>query len=286
MSEAVSAFLLDLDGTLYTERGVVPGAVEAVRDLRRRGVPVRFVTNTTRRSRRMVVKRMQGYGFEVEPDEVFTAVVAGGITLTEQGIRTVAPFVAEEVLEELGNFELVGGTAGRPAASCPEAVVMGDLGDDWSPPLLTEAFRYVMDGARLIALQRGRYWLGADGLLLDAGAYVAAIEYATGKEAVVCGKPNPRFFLAAVASFGGSADRRVGGSTGDVGTQPPNRRTAEPPIVMIGDDLWADVQGAQWAGLQGWLVRTGKFRQDELQSSGIRPDRVIDSVADLSGQGE
>jgi ribonucleotide monophosphatase NagD (HAD superfamily) len=96
---------------------------------------------------------------------------------------------------------------------------------------------------------------------LDVGAWVAALEYATEREAVVCGKPNTAFFQGAVASLGG--DRSL------------------PPAVMIGDDLWSDVQGAQRSGLGGWLVRTGKFKEDALLSSGIRPDRVIDSVADL-----
>jgi ribonucleotide monophosphatase NagD (HAD superfamily) len=50
---------------------------------------------------------------------------------------------------------------------------------------------------------------------------------------------------------------------------------------MVGDDLWADIDGAQQAGLEGWLVRTGKFHEDTLATSGIRPDRVLDSVAEL-----
>jgi ribonucleotide monophosphatase NagD (HAD superfamily) len=48
---------------------------------------------------------------------------------------------------------------------------------------------------------------------------------------------------------------------------------------MVGDDLWSDVAGAQRAGLQGWLVRTGKFRESVLLESGIQPDRIIGSVA-------
>jgi ribonucleotide monophosphatase NagD (HAD superfamily) len=51
---------------------------------------------------------------------------------------------------------------------------------------------------------------------------------------------------------------------------------------MVGDDLWSDVQGAQRAGLQGWLVRTGKFREDVLLGSGITPDRILSSVTELS----
>ena len=183
--------------------------------------------------------------------------------LQRRGIRVIAPFVAEDALEDLAVFELVGGTSSGMSRRPPEAAVIGDIGERWSHRLLNEAFRYVMDGAHLIALQRGRYWLGPTGLEIDAGSYVAALEYATDRAAVVCGKPNVEFFEEAVAELGGEL-----GLDGQ-------------PIVMVGDDLWSDVQGAQRAGLQGWLVRTGKFRQEVLESSDVVPDRVIASVAEL-----
>jgi len=209
-----------------------------------------------------VVARLVEHGIDVRPHEVFTAVLAGIGWLKRRGIGVVAPFVAEDALEDLDAFQLTGGTSGSGArGKRPEAVLIGDVGEGWSHRLLNEAFRYVMDGAHLLALQRGRYWQGPTGLEVDAGAYVAALEYATGRDAVVCGKPNPEFFEGAVADLGLEA---VPG---------------QPPIVMVGDDLWSDIQGAQRAGLEGWLVRTGKFRQDELESGTVTPDRIIDSVA-------
>jgi phospholysine phosphohistidine inorganic pyrophosphate phosphatase len=260
------ALLIDLDGTLYTNDGAIPGAVSAIDELRRSGRPLRFVTNTTRRSRRALVERLRSYGFAVEAAEVFTSVLAGARLLHERGIRCVAPFVAEPTLEDLAEFDLTGGTTrsgasgSRPASGVPEAVIVGDLGNTWTPTLLNEAFRDVLDGALLVALQKDRYWLGATGLELDAGPYVAALEYATGREALVCGKPNPAFYQGALATLGADASA---------------------PAVMVGDDLWADVAGAQQAGLQGWLVQTGKFRADVLQRSGVKPDRVLGSIAEI-----
>ncbi len=253
-----AALLIDLDGTLYTNAGAIPGAVETMAQLRGRRTPFRFVTNTTRRSRRGLVERLRGYGFAADLAEVFTSVRAGVKRLQAQGARTLAPFVAVAALEDLTEFQLTGGTSGAHGGQ-PDAVVMGDLGSEWTPALLNEAFRYVLDGALLVAFQKDRYWLGATGLELDAGPYVAAIEYATGKEAMVCGKPTPEFYLTALE---------------DLGVRPTGP-------AMIGDDLWTDVDGAQRAGLQGWLVRTGKFRQDVLERSGIKPDRILDSIADV-----
>jgi HAD superfamily hydrolase (TIGR01458 family) len=264
MSPTPPAFLFDLDGTLYTNDGPILGAVETIAELRRRQMPVRFITNTTRTNRRTVATRMRSYGFTVHDDELFTPAVAVRDVLRQHGIRTVAPFVPTAVLEDLVGVELCGGTAPQQCDENPGGVLIGDLGDDWSNELLNEAFRYAMDGATLIALQKSRYFMGVAGLEIDAGAYVAALEYAVGAEALVCGKPRAPFFDAVVRSLGLASPRA----------------DAERP-TMVGDDLWNDVEGAQRAGLAGWLVRTGKFREDVLAESSVVPDRIIDSVHDV-----
>jgi len=179
-----------------------------------------------------------------------------GVALLEaRGIRRVAAYVASETMEDFARFDL--------EAARPEAVVIGDLGDAWDFATLNRAFHQLMDGADLLALQRDRYWLRGDGLALDAGPFVAALEYATGKTATVCGKPSAAFYAAAVASLPAEIAAAPGG------------------VVMVGDDLWGDVDGAQRAGLTAWMVRTGKYREDVVAASGITPDRVINSVADL-----
>ena len=139
-------------------------------------------------------------------------------------------------------------------------MILGDLGEGWTYGLLQEAFEHVMGGASIIALSRDRYWQRGGRLALDAGPYVAALEYATGSAATVAGKPSPAFYEAALRSLG---------------------VTDPGQAAMVGDDLWSDVQGAQRAGLQGWLVRTGKFREETLRGAGITPDRVLSSAAEL-----
>jgi len=253
----MAAVLFDLDGTLYTDAGAIPGAVEALRELRRRSVPFHYVTNTTRRSRRLLAERLTGYGFEARAEEIISAPQACVALLRQRGILRVAAFVAETTLEDFAEFDL--------AAGKPEVVVVGDLGDAWDFAKLNRAFLYLMDGAELIALQRDRYWLRADGLALDAGPFVAALEYATGKKAAVCGKPSAEFYRTALASLGAEAVGRP------------------QDVVMVGDDLWGDVEGARRAGLTAWMVRTGKFRDDVVAQSGIVPDRIIPSVAELPG---
>ncbi len=251
---------MDLDGTLYSSDGPIAGAPEALGRLRQRRVPYRLVTNTTSRSRALLVQRLRDYGFDVSAEDIFTATLAGAAVAKDAGYRCVTPFVPEASLADMGDLDLCGGTSGRPAEPRPEAVIIGDLGERWSYALLQEAFEYLMAGAALIALSRDRYWLRGDRLSLDAGPFVAGLEFATGKNAIVAGKPSPTFYAAAL---------------GSMGLQSPES------AAMVGDDLWSDVQGAQRAGLQGWLVRTGKHRDSVLAESGVKPDRILDSVAAL-----
>lgn len=256
--EQPAAYLLDLDGTLYSSGSAIPGAVQALQRLRRREVPYRLVTNTTSRSRSMLADRLGSYGFQVSTEEIFTATLAGAGLARKAGYHLVAPFTPEPALADMDGLELGGGTSGRPAHARPEAILVGDLAEGWTYQLLQEAFDYLMDGAELIALSRDRYWLRGDRLALDAGPFVAALEFATDKPARTAGKPSAAFYAEALASLG----------------MTPSRSAA-----MVGDDLWSDVEGAQRAGLQGWLVRTGKYRESVLQESGIHPDRILASVA-------
>lgn len=206
------------------------------------------------------MQRLGAFGFDVSPQVVFTATLAAAEVARDAGYRCVAPFVPAAALEDLGNLELRGGSSGRAADRVPDAVLIGDLGEQWTYALMQEAFDYVMAGAALIALSRDRYWLRSGRLALDAGPFVAGLEFAVGKNAIVAGKPSAAFYAAALRSMGLGSSQSA---------------------AMVGDDLWSDVQGAQRAGLEGWLVRTGKYRESALAESGIEPDRILESVASL-----
>ena len=140
-----------------------------------------------------------------------------------------------------------------------EAVIVGDLGEAFAYDVLNHAFRQVMQGAELIALQKNRYWMRADGLSLDVGPFVAALEFATGHESYVVGKPARGFFEQVLSGLGVSAAA----------------------AVMVGDDIESDIGGALNAGLETILVRTGKYVEDRVRDSGIQPAAVADSIADV-----
>jgi HAD superfamily hydrolase (TIGR01458 family) len=247
--EGIAALLLDLDGVLYVEGEPVPGAIDAVAALRAAGLGLRFVTNTTARSRPQTLDKLRGLGFEVEPDELVTPAALARRRCAERGHTRVALIMNEDVKRDFEGLE--------EADEGVDAVIMGDLGEAFGFAILNRAFRLVMDGAELIALQKNRFWLTADGLSLDAGPFVDAIEYATGKNAYVVGKPSSGFFEMVLADVGADS------------------------VAMVGDDVETDVGGAMSAGLIGILVRTGKYREGFVRRSGIEPTATVDSIADV-----
>lgn len=249
--DGVRGLLLDLDGVLYVEDEPVEGARDSVRELREGGLGLRFVTNTTARSRGQTVEKLERLGFEVAPEELVTPAALARRHCLDAGHSTVALIMNENVKEDFEGLEEVG--------EGPDAVIMGDLGEAFGFPILNRAFRMVMDGAELVALQKNRFWLTEDGLSLDAGPFVAAIEYAAGTEAVVVGKPSASFFELVL---------------GDLGEKPGR-------AAIVGDDVETDVEGGMRAGLAGILVRTGKYREDFVRSSGIEPTATVDSIADV-----
>ena len=236
---------MDLDGTLYVGGEPVPGAREAVERIKAAGLALRYVTNTTRMPRRAVVGQLRRLGFEVTEREVFTPARAAARVIRD---KSCLALVDESLLEDLEGISLT--------EESPAFVLVGDLGEGFTYARLDAAFRCLMDGAKLVALQKNRYWRTGDGFSLDAGPFVAALEYASGERAVVVGKPEEGFFRIALEDLGLEAGE----------------------VTMVGDDAEADVAGSKRAGLLAIQVRTGKWRPDAEERGA---DFVLDSVAGL-----
>ncbi|MCT2401551.1 TIGR01458 family HAD-type hydrolase [Novosphingobium mangrovi (ex Huang et al. 2023)] len=240
--------LLDLGGVVYVGDAPLPGAIEAIDRLRKAGIGVRFLTNTTRTPHRGLCRNLARMGLVVEEDELFTPALAARRLLAERG--HVARLLVAPALEE--DFE------GLPLSGQSTALVIGDAGDGFTYEALNSAFRALEDGAEFLALGYNRSFRDEDGgLSLDAGPFVAALEFASRRKATVIGKPEPGFFHAALASMGCAA------------------RDA----LMIGDDVESDVAGAMAAGLSGILVRTGKYQPGAEGHIDPPPTHVADDLA-------
>jgi len=274
------AVLLDIDGVLYVGERVIDGATDAVAELRRRGYLLRFVTNTTSRSRSEILERLERLGFAASDSELVTPTRLAVAHCRRRGFAAVALLAPARLRAEFATLPLVadpvdarahggaspklgGGKPQRAAAHSPPArvdcVVLGDLGEGFDYATLNGAFRWLSAGAELVALQHNRTWRRADGLALDVGPFVAALEYATGRPATVVGKPAQQFFDLVLHDIG--VDREE--------------------CLMVGDDVEADIAGAQRQGVPAAFVRTGKHSDDDLERFGVRPELVLDSVAEL-----
>jgi HAD superfamily hydrolase (TIGR01458 family) len=241
----VRGVLLDLGGVVFVGDEPIDGAIDSIATLKAAGVAVRFLTNTTRRPLRVLVAKLRRLGIETSAEEVFTPAMAARHVLAG---RVPHLLVHPDLLEDFDRI---------PDAP-PQVVVVGDAGDGFSYQALNTAFRVLDGGADLLALARNRAFEDDDGALsLDAGPFVTALEFASGRDAVVIGKPAGAFFAAALASLGVGADE----------------------ALMVGDDVESDVGGAMAAGLRGILVRTGKYRQGDETKIDPSPTVVADDLA-------
>ena len=248
----VDGLLIDIDGVLMRGNEVIPGALEAVNALRARGIPHRFITNTTIYCRLTLLDRLHALGFDVEVENLFTATYAASLYLRRLNAQSYYPLLLPDAQLEFSDIVV--------DEENPEFVVVGDMGPGFTFPRLNKAFRAVLNGAHLVALHKKRFWRTEDGLFLDAGPFVVALEYATQESAVVVGKPSESYYRMVLDDLG----------------LPPER------VAMVGDDIEIDVQGAKRLGMQGWLVKTGRFRREDL-GRGIWPDRILEDVSALCG---
>jgi len=252
----IHAVLLDLDGVLFIGDHIIDGADQAVKQLREQQLKVAGLTNTTTQSRRMIADKLQQLGIAISCNELFTP---AALAVHAIGGRSVRLFIRDALREDFASV--------HEDVKHPEVIVMGDIGGEgYQPETLRNIFLHVMDGAAILALHKNRFWQMPDGLHLDLGCFVAAVEYATGKQATILGKPSADFFHGVCKAL-------------DV---------TPASALMVGDDIEFDILGAHTAGLQTALVHTGKYRRDFaeriMQEHHFKPQIELASIADLSTQ--
>jgi HAD superfamily hydrolase (TIGR01458 family) len=226
----IKAVLFDISGVLYIDGQAVTGAVEVVNRLQTERVPIRFVTNSSRDTQLTIFQKLTAMGFNIEPTQVFSAPVAVRNTLRS---RQLTPYclVHPNLESEFSMFK------GRDY----DAVFVADAAEQFTYENLNKAFELLTQGAPLFAVGRNKYFKSSGKLCLDAGPFINALEYASAVKAEVIGKPAAKFFLAAVD---------------DMGVKPED-------VLMVGDDVEADVFAAADIGINACLVKTGKYKQGD-----------------------
>ncbi len=247
----IKGVLFDLDGVLYIADQVVAGAKDTLQFLKRHDIPRRFITNTSTRTAADVAEKLKSMGLDIENEEIFSVVNATRDYLRNKGKPSVHLLIRESARTEFSEFV--------QDDTNPDIVIVGDIGAAWNYELLNQAFNELMGGAELIAMHKNKYWQTGRGLQMDIGAFVAGLEFVSGKQATIIGKPSQNFFQLA---------------TDSLGLKPSE-------VLIVGDDIENDIGGGQASGLSTVLVKTGKYREKIVRESGIIPDVVIDSIADL-----
>ena len=254
----MKAILFDLDGVFYEGATPVKGAVEALKWVRENNIPYLFITNTTSRNRLDLVAKLYEMGITADIDHILTPAVAAVAWLQAHKKSNIALFVPNAIHPEFLRFTGTKKTADQPV----DGLVIGDLGKQWTYDKLNKAFRLLMNEPHpvFIALGMTRYWQADDGLRLDVAPFAMALQHASQVQAIVLGKPSADYYRAALRML----------------------KTKPADTVIIGDDLYTDIEGGQQLGMRGILVRTGKFQLRDMKAD-VRPDAVLDSVADLPG---
>ncbi len=248
----IQGLLLDVDGVLHVSMSPLPGAAATLHWLGQKNYPFCCVTNTTTSARATLARTLQALGLPVEREQLVTAPVATASYIRQQYVGKRCWLLTKgDTAEDFADIELVDERA--------DVVVIGGAEELLSYETMNKAFRMLMEGADLLAMHTNLYWKTRQGLQLDSGPYVYALEQATGKRATVLGKPNRAFFEQALLSLGIPASA----------------------AVMVGDDLENDIYASQQAGLRGVLVSTGKHNSASPLLAHIHPDAILPSIADL-----
>ena len=247
----VKGILFDINGVFHVDNRPIEGAIETINQLKNK-FPCRFVTNTTTKSRETFHQSLVDMRLPIDESEIISAPYAAVLYLRQLNNPSCHLLLSESVKSDFAEF--------KQSDTNPDGVVVGDIGDRWSYEIMNRAFKMLNNGAELIALHKGKYWQAEGDLQLDIGAFVRGLEYASGKTATVVGKPSSSFFDLALAELELPAEN----------------------VIMVGDDIDSDIGGAQKEGLRGILVKTGKYRRELVEDSDVKPDRTINSIADLA----
>ena len=247
-SKFIKGILFDLDGVFCVDEAVLPGAIETLNYLNVHSIPYRFLTNTTTKSRNDLFKKLINLNFPIEKECIVSASYAGVLKLRELGSPSCELILQENSKKDYLEFDINNNN--------PEYIVIGDLDEKWSFDIINNIFNKVINGSKILALHKGKYFKTINGMQIDSGAFIKGIEYASSTESIVVGKPEKDFFNIAVNEI----------------------NIPRESLIMVGDDIVNDIKGAQLSGIKGVLVKTGKYRYDLVEKSDIKPDLIISTI--------
>lgn len=246
--DSLDVLLVDLEGTLFFKGNPIKGAISTIEYLYK-VIPIKFLTNTDSLSVQSIHDKLTEYGFNINISDIYTPSVAAFNYLSKHK-KTCFPLVSDELIDYL-----------LPVTSKekPNYVLIGDFKDKINYSLINNAFKFIMSGADILCLQKGKFFLRENGYNLDTGGFVSMFEYSSGKTALNLGKPSKEFFKLVLDQVNSNFQR----------------------TLIVGDDISSDIQGACQNDARSVLVKTGKYKEEQLSTSPFSPSFIIDSISDL-----
>lgn len=250
--KVIDTIIFDLNGTLYEGGVAIEGANDTIKHLRKEGYNLSFITNTDGRSIEDVYKSVIKKGLEVERDEIYTPITAVKVFIEENKDKKFYPLVHNDALVDFSDLKIDDNN--------PDYIIIGDFCDKVSYDEINKVFRMIKAGAEIIALSKTLWYIDVDGYSINTGSFVKMFEIACNKEGILMGKPSQEYFRLAL------------------------KRTNSNPqnTLVVGDDLTTDIVGAKEINAIGVLVKTGVFNSQELETSRIKPDHIIDDINKIS----
>jgi inorganic pyrophosphatase len=231
--------IFDIDGTLTFDGAPLPTAIDTINQLRKQGFTLQFATNNPGKSQQTLAAELNGMGFSITADEVETSVTACIRYLNRSYANKKGRFLLPKRTQQLfQDFEFV-----DDPSEVPDYIVLGDLDEQFTYPLLNSVFQQLRSGAQLIVFHMNPFFRNEGKYQLDSGAFTLALEYACEHEAVVTGKPSKTFYDEIQSSMGFEKDE----------------------LLIVGDDVLTDITGAQNTGIDSVLVKTGKYLASKNQ---------------------
>lgn len=247
----VKALLIDLDGTISFKGKQIPKANETIEKLRAMNIDLRFITSIDSIPVEAIHRKLYSMGFNISLNEIFSPNVAAVKFFENYPNSTCYCLVSDKLMPTFLNLNW--------NYDSPDYVIIGDFQDKLSSKELNKVFNFIMKGAKILALNKGRFYHSHEGMKINTGSFVSLFEYATNRTSTILGKPSKKFMKLAISDMG--------------------LKTNE--VAVVGDDVSTDILGAINIGAYGILVKTGEYNESFLMDSGIIPDLILDSIADL-----
>ena len=248
----IKGVLLDLEGVLYVGDKLVDGAIECVNRLKSHNLRIRYLTNTTTTSRKLIAEKLKAFKLPVVESDIFSPVIAANNFLKQKNISKVYLLANQSLQTDFENVVFVEENS--------QAIILGDIYRNFNWDSLNKAFQLITESnVTIIALHKNRYCRRGERITLDLGPFVEALEYASNKKAIIMGKPEKNFFDLVLKDI----------------------NLTESQVTMIGDDIISDIAGAKNNNITAIQVKTGKYQKMDESDSFIQPDLRINSIADL-----